>query len=105
MKTAICSILVLSAALLQGCSYPEPATVEQQDRRPVIGISGAPVGAVLFVDGLEMGPIEKYDGKNGVLMVESGKHLIELKAINGEVLHSEELFLANNATKIIKYTP
>ena len=106
MKTLCCVLFVISAgSLLQGCSYPEPAKVEQKDTRPSIGISGAPENSVLVVDGLDMGLAAAYDGIGGVLLIESGKHLIELKAANGKVLHSEELFLSSSTTKIIKYTP
>lgn len=105
MKTAIFALLIAAGALLQGCSYPEPAKVEQTETRPKIGISGAPEHSVLFVDGLDMGPAANYNGKDGVLMIESGAHRIELKASDGTVLHSEELFLSSATTKIIQYTP
>jgi hypothetical protein len=105
MKTIIFVLLVLSAVLLQGCSYPEPAKIEQKDARPAIGIAGAPEGAVLFVDGLKMGAVSQYDGEAGVLLVESGKHLVEVKNLNGQVLFSQEIFLSGTTTKVIKYNP
>lgn len=105
MKTAVFALLICVGALIQGCSYPEPAKVEQSETRPKIGISGAPENSMLFVDGLDMGPAANYNGKEGVLMIESGKHLVELKAANGRILHSEELFLSSSTTKIIKYVP
>lgn len=106
MKTLFYALYITCAGiLLQGCSYPEPAKVEQKDTRPAIGISGAPENSRLFVDGLDMGPAMKYDGTEGVLLVESGKHRIELKTAEGKVLHSEELFLSSSTTEIINYVP
>lgn len=94
-----------AALLLTGCSYPDPAKVEQKDSRPAIGISGAPAGTLLFVDGLQMGPVSDPDGKMVVILVESGQHLVEARTPGGEVLMSQELFLSSSTTKIIAYKP
>ena len=69
MKTIIALLLIGSAGLLQGCAYPEPAKDEQNDARPAIGVSGAPEGSNLYVDGLAMGATAQYDGEAGVLLV------------------------------------
>ena len=105
MKVITVIFLVVSACLLQGCSYPYPAKVEQKDSRPAIGITGAPEGALLFVDGLQMGSTGQYDGTNSVLLVESGKHLIEVKTTGGRVLLSETVFLSSSTTKILAVKP
>ena len=105
MKNFTVALLLISAALLQGCTYPEAAKIEQKDARPAIGISGAPKGAILFVDGLQMGKTAQFDGTKGVLLVESGKHLVEVKTAAGETLHSETLFLSNSTTKILTVQP
>jgi hypothetical protein len=95
----------LSAVLLQGCRYPDAAKIEQKDSRPAIGVAGAPVGAVVFVDGLEMGPASRFDGKKNVLLVESGTHLVEVKSADGQLLRSETLFLGGSTTKILQIKP
>ena len=105
MKALPFVLLLLSACLIQGCRYPEPAKVEQNDARPAIGISGAPEGALLYVDGLEMGSVSRYDGKEGVLLVESGKHVVEVRMPGGETLFQQEIFLSGSTTKIIEYNP
>ena len=98
-------IIVAAILLLAGCKYPEPAKVEQKDSRPAIGVSGAPEGTLLFVDGLQMGYVGQYDGEAGVLLVESGNHVVEIRAQSGETLFSEEVFLSGSTTKVIKYNP
>ena len=105
MKYLCAGLIILSTVLLQGCHYPDAAKVEQKDTRPAIGISGAPKGAMLYVDGLEMGAANQFDGKENVLLIESGKHLIEVKAANGKVLLSETLFLSSSTTKILTIQP
>ncbi len=101
MKRLCVGLIILSAALLQGCSYPDAAQIEQKDNRPAIGISGAPSGAMLYVDGLEMGLANQWDGKKTVLLVESGTHLVEVKSASGKVLHSETIFLSGSTTKVL----
>ena len=105
MKRLCAGILVLLAILIQGCRYPDPATIEQADSRPAIGINGAPEGAVLYVDGLRMGMAGQYDGTEQVLLIESGKHLIEVKTAGGDVIHSETVFLNSSATKVLSVKP
>lgn len=101
MKRLCVGLIILSAALLQGCTYPDAAKIEQKDNRPAIGVSGAPEGAALYVDGLEMGSANQWDGTKSVLLVESGSHLIEVKSASGVVLHAETVFLSGTTTKIL----
>jgi hypothetical protein len=105
MKYLCAGLIILSAVLLQGCTYPDAAKIEQKDSRPSIGVSGAPEGAALYVDGLKMGMASQFDGEESVLLVESGKHLIEIKSASGEVLHSETLFLSGSTTKVLRIQP
>ena len=105
MKSLCTAALVLLAILIQGCRYPDPATIEQTDSRPAIGISGATEGSVLYVDGLRMGMAGQYDGTEQVLLIESGKHLIEVKAADGTVILSETVFLSSSATKVLAIKP
>ena len=105
MKRLCAALFVVIVVLAQGCSYPDAAKIEQKDSRPAIGVSGAPEGAILFVDGLEMGKAIQFDGSENVLLVESGKHLIEVKSTDGKVLLSETLFLSGSTTKILAIQP
>jgi len=100
MKRFIILIWVGIGFFLQGCTYPEPATITQKDSRPTIGISGAPAGAYLFVDGSKMGEAKRFDGKNGVLLVEPGKHKIEVKTSSGRLVFSTEVFLSSSTRKM-----
>ena len=105
MKTISLVLLIALAGLLQGCAYPQVAKIEQKDSRPAIGVSGAPEGSLLYVDGLKMGLASSYDGKAGVLMVESGNHTIDIRTAEGKVLFSQDLFLSSSTTKVIPFNP
>jgi len=98
-------LLVIFAVVAQGCAYPQPNKIEQEDRRPAIGVSGAPANATLYVDGLDMGMASQFDGQTNVLLVESGTHLIEVKSADGVVIHSETVFLSNSTTKVLRIQP
>ncbi len=105
MKYLCAGLIILSAVMLQGCTYPDAAEIEQKDSRPAIGVNGAPEGAAIYVDGLKMGMASQFDGTENVLLVESGKHLVEVKAADGKVLLSETLFLSSSTTKILAIQP
>lgn len=105
MKWLCAGMLILLAAMVQGCAYPEPAKVEQKENRPTIGVSGAPEGAILYVDGLLMGKANDYDGTKRVLLIERGKHLIEITSAQGKKIHSETVFLSDSVTKVIQVQP
>jgi hypothetical protein len=91
--------LCIALCLAGGCVYPS-TDIRTGDNRPMLGISGAPVNAVLIVDGLAMGDAKKYDGKKQVLLLEPGVHMIEVRHY-GEILFSEKMFLSDKALKII----
>ena len=96
-------LLLLSLAPIAGCTYPK-TEVKAVDERPTLAIQGAPADAVLYVDGLAMGPATQYDGKEQVLLLEEGTHLIEIKR-GGSVLYSEKAFLGSGATKTVTINP
>ena len=105
MKSISFVLLIALAGFIQGCAYPQAAKIEQKDSRPTIGVSGAPEGTFLYVDGLNMGLASRFDGKAGVLMVESGNHTIDIRATEGTVLFSQDLFLSSSTTKVIPFNP
>jgi len=59
-----------------GCSMPA-TSVRTVDDRPTLIFKGAPDGAVLFVDGLNLGPANQYNGAPKALIVEPGTHTCE----------------------------
>ena len=92
-------LVIIALAALAGCSYPSSRT-EISDERPSIALSGALKGSVVFVDGLEMGPATKFDGRNNVLMLEPGNHVIRI-LLGNDVLLTERIFLSGQATRTL----
>ena len=92
-------LVIIALAALAGCSYPSSRT-DISDERPSIALSGAPEGSVVFVDGLEMGPATKFDGRNNVLTLEPGNHVIRI-LLGNDVLLTERIFLSGQATRTL----
>jgi hypothetical protein len=96
MKNAVLFSVV--AVVLVGC-YPVKQ-VNTIDDRPGIYVVDAPAGAILYIDGIEMGRAAKFDGNPTVLLVEPGTH--RLKIVNdGVVLLSSEVFLGEGVHRKI----
>ena len=96
MRHVISGAMVLF--VLGGCAYPNSG-VTVRDERPTIAIQGAPAGALLYVDGVAMGNADQFDGKTKTLIVEPGRHKIEVLH-QGQPLLSEQVFLGAGALKI-----
>lgn len=100
MKIFRSILILLALGGLTACPIRYPSTnVEISDERPTIGFSGAPSGSRVFVDGIAMGPADKFDGRKQALLVEPGTHLVEVRH-NGGVVLSETVFLGEGATRI-----
>lgn len=87
-------------AVMAGCVYPNQQ-IQTLDDRPSLHIVGAPQDAVLYVDGLEIGPAKKYDGKPDVLLLNPGTHSIQIRQGNN-VLRSLDVFLGDGTHREIK---
>ena len=84
--------------LLSACALPE-SSVNVGDERPRISFSGVTKGDVFFVDGLEMGSAQQYNGKPNVLLLEKGRHKVEVRSSAGKILLSEEVYLGSTETR------
>ena len=83
--------------LVIGCAYPS-SDVRVTDERPKIAVKNAPPNAIVYVDSLRMGLASKFNGDPGVLLVEPGRHKIEIKS-EGRTLLSDDVFLGESALK------
>ncbi|MBP9855617.1 MAG: hypothetical protein KBD53_12180 [Candidatus Omnitrophica bacterium] len=92
IRSTIFLVVVISFAFV-GCAPRYPVTtVNTLDTRPTLSFKGAPEGAVISVDGLNMGKAAKYTGRSTALVVEPGTH--ELQIIQGgEVIFKQTIFI------------
>ncbi len=96
MKTLLAMFLL---ATLSACALPE-TSVRTGAVRPKLAFPNAAPDMILFIDGIAIGPAARYDGNPGVLLVEEGVHLLELKR-GGQTIHSEKTLVSNGETRAI----
>ena len=92
-------MLLLVAMMLSGCAYPIKQT-HTVDDRPTIFVANPPSGAMLYVDGVEIGPAVEYNGDPNVLLLEPGTHRVEVRT-GGQTLYSSDLFLGEGTQRKI----
>lgn len=95
-KVIVFSLLALVFAL---CSCMPTTTVRTVDDRPTLAFKGAPAGATLYIDGLNMGPVAQYDGENMVLTVEPGTHTVRVM-VNNTLIYEQRVFVESSQKTI-----
>jgi hypothetical protein len=85
--------LIAAAGLALAAACAGPTTVVRTvDTRPALAISGAPVGTVLYVDGVAVGDPARFDGRPNILRVEAGTHEVELRD-GARVVFAQRVFV------------
>ncbi len=96
-KFIIFSSLVVVFALC--CCTMPTTTVRTVDDRPTLAFKGAPEGALLYIDGLNMGPAGQYDGETKVLTIEPGTHTVRI-TVNNEAIYEQRVFVESSLKTI-----
>ena len=96
MKKLTISLMLVVAAL---CGCMPSTTVRTVDTRPTLAFKGAPEGAVLIIDGLNMGAVGQYDGDPKTLAVEPGTHTIRVMS-GSTVLFEQRVFVEDSLKTI-----
>ena len=96
MKKALLMFLLLVAA---ACSMPV-TQVRTVDTNPSIVVQGAPVDAILLVDGVSMGSANAYNGQPNALKVIPGTHTVSLVSSNGNTILTQKIFVESEMKTI-----
>jgi hypothetical protein len=88
---------------LAACSQPVEQT-RTLDERPSILVQGAPVGAVLQVDGLAAGMVQTLGGVPQAIRIEPGSHLVAV-IVNGKPILSDRVFVSGAVMKTLTVPP
>jgi uncharacterized lipoprotein YajG len=90
----------LLAIIFTLCSCTMPATtVRTVDDRPTLAFKGVPEGALLYIDGLNMGSAAQYNGEPNVLTIEPGTHIVRV-TFNNEVIYEQRIFVESSLKTI-----
>lgn len=92
-------LLVISLSLISACSWfgagrhraPEPAEIV---------VTGAPAGALLLVDGAQIGDAALGNGHSQVIDVPPGSHRVEVK-VGDRIVYREETDVAMGEHRIV----
>jgi hypothetical protein len=93
-------MILLAALMLSACALPQ-TNVRTGLPSPSLVVTGAPAGAVLFVDGLSMGPAAQYDGNPNTLAVLEGTHQVEVRS-GATVLYGEKVFVSSGESHTVR---
>lgn len=98
MKKVIVFSALALVFVLCCCTMPT-TTVRTVDDRPTLAFKGAPEGALLYIDGLNMGPAGQYDGEPKVLTIEPGTHTVRV-AVNNDTIYEQRIFVESSLKTI-----
>jgi len=98
MKKVIAFSLLAIVFALCSCTMPT-TTVRTVDDRPTLAFKGAPEGALLYIDGLNMGGAAQYNGEPNVLTIEPGTHSVRV-TLNNEVIYEQRVFVESSLKTI-----
>ena len=74
-------------------------TVNTIDDRPALAFKGAPDGALVFIDGLNMGLAQEYNGDPKILLVQPGTHTLRIVS-EGSVVFEQRVFVESSLKTI-----
>lgn len=89
--------------LLLACADPVTST-RVQDGKPRLLVKGAPAAAVLYLDGRPVGDASAYAGEPGILSLEPGTHVVEVR-VGTRVLVSEKAFFGGGELRTVTVPP
>lgn len=96
-KVIVFSFLAVVFALCS-CAMPT-TTVRTVDDRPTLAFKGAPEGALIYIDDLNMGQAAQYNGEPRVLTIEPGTHTVRV-TLNNEVIYEQRIFVESSLKTI-----
>ena len=95
-------VLLVLVATLAACAMPQ-TTVRTGMSAPTLIVIGAPVGSILFVDGLRIGSATQFTGSPNVLAVLEGTHQIEVR-LGDTVIYHEKAFVSSGQSHTVAVT-
>jgi hypothetical protein len=90
--------LLIGLVLLSGCSWfhRKPAAPDPSE----LIVTGSPAGAILFVDGAQVGHATEANNRTQVLQVAPGTHLLEVK-VGESVTYRENTYVAVGEKRVV----
>lgn len=101
-RFGILTAAMLACGLAAACDVRYPATrTEVPDERPQLIVANAGEGAVLLVNGVDVGSAAHYAGNPGTLRLPSGTHVVEVMQ-GGQIVLRETVFLTDGVIRTVR---
>ena len=84
--------MLITLALLSGCSWFGWHKKPQAPDPPEIIVTGAPVGSLVFVDGVQTGQAASRSDQSLILSVAAGDHKVEIH-VGDRIVYREDTYV------------
>jgi hypothetical protein len=92
--------VLVTLAWLSACSWFGSRRVQSPDPTEII-VTGAPVGSIVLVDGLQTGQATTLNDQTQVLNVATGTHKVEIH-LGDSVVYREETYVGLGEHRIVR---
>jgi hypothetical protein len=92
--------VLVTLAWLSACSWFASRRVQSPDPTEII-VTGAPVGSIVLVDGLQTGQATTLNDQTQVLNVAAGTHKVEIH-LGDAVVYREETYVGLGEHRIVR---
>jgi hypothetical protein len=94
-------LVLITLALLSACSWFGWHKRPQAPDPPEIIVTGAPVGALVFVDGVQTGEAAARSDQSQILDVAAGDHKIEIH-VDGRIVYREDTYVGPGEHRVVR---
>jgi hypothetical protein len=92
--------VLITLALLSACSWFGWHKKPRAPDPPEIIVTGAPVGALVFVDGVQTGQAAARNDQSQILNVAAGDHKVEIH-VGGRIVYSEDTYVGPGEHRVV----
>jgi hypothetical protein len=92
-------VLILLTCL-SACSWFGSRKAAAPREAPEIIITGAPVASLVFVDGVQAGPVVAHNDQSEILDVAPGSHQVEIK-LNDAIVYRENVYVGAGERRVV----
>jgi hypothetical protein len=92
--------VLIALVCLSACSWFGSRKRQSPPDPPEIIVTGAPVGSLVFVDGVQTGPAAAHNDQSLVLNVAAGAHIVEIH-IGDRVVYRENTYVGPGERRVV----
>jgi hypothetical protein len=93
-------LVVILLSCLSACSWFGSRRSAPPRAAPQIIITGAPMASLVFVDGVQAGPVIAHNDQSEILDVAPGSHKVEIK-VNEATVYREDVYVGAGERRVV----